>query len=380
MPEKNKQLHDFLPMPPPPANELETKRPKLWRQKIGKRLGAVLFASAALAQPVSMLDSLITAERYPADSVEIIQAAGSEKIPKGGTEWLVFGGYGQKYSTNAAQELFNAMGSNQVVASVKYPNQEFTIEDLADYVAAYIKERGMSTLNVAGVSMGTPIALMTLSHIEKHTESPYPLYQNAAFVGAGLDQRKLPKIGYWAAYSSPADYEDASQGALAEKIVTISEKLNYSPGMLGKFVASTVDGEGDALRTLNIRDTVGWLGQMQDSLSQTFNDTPPKMTASLMKFIVKSKEENRWEDWHDLFSADSYFIYVTPNGTDSVVDTSAAYKRYQVGLQHYDVATSFIKANEPGHANTGASASAVGNLIASIALAQPTNVVQSKSS
>ena len=165
MSEQNKNLYafDFPPMPSPSAAESAVvKKERKWPMRLVKAIGAVAIGLAIVAPQVHKIDTIVAAERYRADDVEIIQAAGSDKIPKGGTEWLVFGGYGQKYSTNAAQELFNALGEKEVVASVKYPNQGFTIEELANYVHSYMRERGMSKLNVAGVSLGTPTALMTL--------------------------------------------------------------------------------------------------------------------------------------------------------------------------------------------------------------------------
>ena len=374
MSDKNKQpfTDSFPHMPPPPAHELEIpKKPNILKSKTVKALGALMLSSAILVQPLSTVDRVITAERYQADDIEILPAAGVENIPKGGTEWLVFGGYGQKYSTNAAQELFNALGGTQVVASIKYPNQEFNIDDLADVVADYIQTRGMDKLNIAGVSMGTPIALMTLSRIQETLLSQTNMSQDIVFNKSETTLQTLPELGYFAAYSSPADVKDAYQGSIAETIVGFAGDSDYKPGIFIKGLLASIDGDGDLQRTVNILDTDNWVPQILDNLGQMINSTPPEMVWSHMEFVNAFNATEQAESFQKLFNKNSYFVYISPNGNDDTVDNNGAYKKYQVVMQKIAVPSIFLKTNEPGHANTGASAAALNQWV--LGLAMPTN-------
>ena len=82
------------------------------RRQFLKAVGAALLGTVIAAPYVDKIDKILSHERWPADEIEIIPAIGSETLAKGGEEWLVFGGFGQKYSINAAQELYNAIGKN----------------------------------------------------------------------------------------------------------------------------------------------------------------------------------------------------------------------------------------------------------------------------
>lgn len=370
---KPADVFDFAPMPPPQDHELERPRLKK-RHKIAKTIGAMVAAAAVIAPPLHVVDTIVTAEIYPADAVEVIPVAGADKLAKGGTEWLVFGGYGQKYSTNAAQELFNALGSKQVVASIEYPNQEFSIADLANKVNNYINSRGMSKLNVVGISMGTPTALMTLSYIKEHARQPYTAYKNQS-ISQNTKPRNLPEIGYFAAYSSPADVQDAYKGSLAKDVVDVTERTGYKPGLIIKGILASFDGEGDWYRSLNFFNTKQWYRQIADNFGEMFNGVSPAMAWSQLKILNDFNTQAQFEQYRDVFSRSSSFIYISPDRADPVVDNSSAYHKYQIAVRKIDVPITRIHTNEPGHANTGAAASALGNLITASALTGlPNNV------
>ncbi len=379
MSEQNKQSYafDFPPMPALSATEsAEVKKERKWPRRLAKSICAVAIGLAVIAPQVHKVDTIVSAERYQQDEVEILLAAGAETLPKGGTEWLVFGGYGQKYSTNAAQELFNALGSKEVVASVKYPNQGFTIDELATYVHAYMKQRGMSKLNVAGVSLGTPTALMTLGYIQEHANNPLAQYQDIAFSPRGLALRKLPEIGYFIAYSSPADVQDASQGYIAQTIVSRIKGTGYAPGMIDKLIVSGFDGEGDGLKSINILNPAEWLKQQHNNLEETFNDTPTLMVLSQMEIAAEFNVDEQWEKWRLVLSPDSYFGYFYPSKADPTVNDAGAYRKYEVALKHLDVPTAYVPTGEPGHANTVATASAASKWIAIDTAALPSIVLK----
>ena len=329
-----------------PTNSVDQASHQLSRRELLMWLGAGIVMAA---KTVHRLDQRVARERWPNDEPEILPTYGAEDIPKGGEEWLVFGGFGQKYSVNAAQELFNAIDRRQVVSSVKYPNQGFTIDDIADLMGRYIQDRGMSVINIVGVSMGLPTALMALRRLQLTS------MQNTT---------SLPNINYLAAYSSPADLRDAIDGDLAPWIDRASRITRYEPAVIAKFLYSATDGPGDFSRFINFLDQKQWPRHIETSLDQTFNDCPPRMVLSQIQLISSFNVETQWEDLRGLVTpSTTKFIYCSPSNYDRTVNNDAAIQKYKNALQRLSVPTTILDTGPSGHANTFASAVAIGSLI-----------------
>jgi hypothetical protein len=328
------------------------------RRQFLKAVGAALLGTVIAAPYVDKIDKILSHERWPADEIEIIPAIGSETLDKGGEEWLVFGGFGQKYSINAAQELYNAIGQNQVVSSLKYPNQGFTIDELADQVGCYISNRQMKALNIVGVSMGLPTALMTLRTVQRQfvAADANNAYQDG--------ERHLPTINYLAAYSSPADLRDAIDGDLAPWIDKLSRLTGYEPGVIAKFVFSATDGQGDVERLLNVLNRDQWYRHMRNSIEQTFNECPPQLVMSQIQVISSYNVESQWHDLQGVVSpVSTKFVYCSPSNYDRTVDNATAIRKYQSALTQLSVPTTILDTGPSGHANTYASAAALGSLV-----------------
>lgn len=324
-------------------------RPQLSRRDILKGIGYATLAGVVSLKYVDAIDKIIAHERWPADEAEVIAAIGSESIPKGGDEWLVFGGFGQKYSVNAAQELFNAIGRQQVVASVKYPNQGFAIDDIAQLIQRHITERKMKAINIVGVSMGLPTALMALRTLQQQSTDSNSI---------------LPDINYLAAYSSPADLHDAIDGDLAPWIDSLSQRSRYEPGVIAKFLYSAIDGSGDFGRFLNILNQKQWLGHIATSIEQTFNDCPPRLVLSQIQVMSSYNVEKQWQELRGLVTPyNTQFVYCAPSNYDRTVDNGTAIRKYQSALTNLAVPTTVLDTGPSGHANTYASATALGSLV-----------------
>lgn len=329
---------------------------RISRRDVLKGIGYTTLAAAISFKYVDAVDKIIAHERWPADEAEVIAAAGSETIPTGGEEWLVFGGFGQKYSVNAAQELFNAIGRQQVVASVKYPNQGFAIDDIALLMRRHIEERNMKALNIVGVSMGLPTALMALRILQQQSTD---------------NQAPLPDINYLAAYSSPADLHDAIDGDLAPWIDSLSRRSRYEPGVIAKFLYSATDGSGDFTRFFNVLNQKQWIGHIATSLEQTFNDCPPRLVLSQIQVISSYNVERQWQELRGLVTPyNTKFVYCAPSNYDKTVDNSTAIRKYQSALTNLAVPTTILDTGPSGHANTYASAAALGSLVTASVLPQ----------
>ncbi len=324
--------------------------PHLSRRDVLKAIGFATLAGVSSIKYIDTIDKHIAHERWPADRAEVVAAIGSEDIPQGGEEWLVFGGFGQKYSINAAQELFNAIGRRQVVASVTYPNQGFAIDDIAQLTQHHIEERKMKAINIVGVSMGLPTALMALRTLQQQST---------------ISKSPLPDIKYLAAYSSPADLHDAIDGDLAPWISTLSQRSHYEPGVIAKFLYSTTDGSGDFSRLLNVLNQKQWLGHIATSIEQTFNDCPPRLVLSQIQIMSSYNVEKQWQELRGLVSPyNTQFVYCAPSNDDRTVNNGTAIRKYKSALTNLAVPTTILDTGPSGHANTYASAAALGTLVA----------------
>lgn len=331
-----------------PEQPLYDRQPGMSRRDLLKRLAYTAVGVAVVGPCVQRIDSIATHERWPDDDFMIIPSEGSETLANGGEEWLVFGGFGQKYSVNAAQELFSAIGQRQVVASIMYPNQGFTIEELGACIEEYVQARHMSTLNIVGVSMGLPTALMALTTLR-----------------AGAKPTSLPKINYLAAYSSPADVRDAIDGDLAQLVSDLGKYTDHMPVIPPKFIYSLLDGDGDVQRFLNIQDNAQWVQHIRDSIKQTMNDCSPELALSQIKIISAFNVEEQWQSLRNIVSpGNTKFIYCAPSGGDDTVDNTNAANKYRDALTRLSVPTTVLDTGLSGHANTVASAQVLGRLVA----------------
>lgn len=342
------------PPPPegePPAPDGMPRRDFLWKMPLALASGLFVLRNG------NIVDQAIGRAEWPPDAIEIIPAYGSEDMPKSGEEWLVFGGFGQKYSTNAAQELFYAIGNEQPVSSIKYANQGFTIDDLAQSLEKHIVERNITSLNIAGVSMGMPIALMTLRRVWERGQ-------------AGIGPvKELPTINYLAAYSSPADWHDALDSDMVNVIATLSEKLpSYEPAVAAKLLYSSFDGDGDALRTLNILKPKQFLRQLRNTLHQTFNGTSPQMALAQIILLSQFNLEAEWQALLDaqggIVPGKTQFAYCSPtNYIDPTVDNVSSIEKYKKRANKSGVTTTVLDTGPVGHANTIGSAIALGEFV-----------------
>ncbi|HEX8350435.1 MAG TPA: hypothetical protein VF598_10775, partial [Hymenobacter sp.] len=97
-----------------------------------------------------MAEDPISDRLWPVTGATVALVPGTEKLPKGGEEWVVFGGAGQQYATNAAREFYDAQGKKNVVAAFNYPSRAFDIDNVATALSAYVDKRRMSKLNIIG--------------------------------------------------------------------------------------------------------------------------------------------------------------------------------------------------------------------------------------
>lgn len=361
MPNRDKDSGTMFGFPPaPPLNDdvssgklfHANQHPGLSRRSFLKLAGTATVGLVA-AKKLYAADQLLAYLEWPPDSTEFLMAYGNESIPLAGEEWVVFGGFGQKYSVNAAQELFNAIGREQAVSSIKYQNQGFTIDELAQSFERHIAQRKMESLNIVGVSMGLPTAIMALHKvIERHEQGLGPI-------------SKMPSINYLAAYSSPADWQDAMDGNMATVIASVSDKLQIPPAVIAKFLYSSFDGDGDPQRALNFLSPIQLRDHIFDSIRQTFNGTPPRLVLSQIQIISEFNLIREQEGIKKLLvPGKTKFIYCMPtNNIDTTVNNKGAIEKYSSQLAIYNISTTVLETGPVGHANTYASAAAMGKFI-----------------
>jgi hypothetical protein len=269
---------------------------------------------------------------------------GTEHIPPGGEEWLVFGGLGQLDSRNAAREFYDAQGKNQAVSSVRYATGGINADTMATGLSQYIKERNIKRLSVVGVSMGLPTFLVGWSELQRR-----------AAASSSQEQFALPRIERMAAYSSPFDMEDAWNGELAH-IVAAS---GYKGGLLGKFAYSLVDGPGDVRRLLASRNLEQLRGHIARSWSQTTDGGPPEFFVSQLALLVNAHLATQWKVIKHTFMPGAHFVYCLPSDLDTVVRDDSAVHKYASSLRTLDIDNRTIVVPHGGHANTLLSARAL---------------------
>ncbi len=361
--------------PPPPIEEVETARTEyrtMLRRRflgnVGKVLGGMVVASGIVKHGFDVL----TEELWQPEDARIDPAVGAENFEPGGERWLVFGGFGQQHSHNAANELFNAMGKTQPVDSISYPSHDFDADTLSPVIRRYITAHKISKLNIVGVSMGLPIALMSLRSIEQQKV-------RAAKSERSIAGLLLPDIGYMAGYSSPADMTDAfaAQGELTNLVETFAKKINYEPGACGKFIYSLVDGPGDTEKLEDISNIPQWERHLYDSFNETTNGCPPAMAwAQLVNFLQPFNFESQSSDYQTILGPNLQFIYVSPTNSDNIVDDSNAIQRYKGGLKTLGInRVHQLSSGDVGHANTIASAIAMGKYLLATSFGLDPNII-----
>lgn len=324
------------------------------------------FGLGVAAYQLRIMDEVFSEIRWPPTPMKINLVNGCEGLPTEDEEWLVFGGFGQQDSKNAGAELFGALDEKKVVSTVVYPSDYFDIAELAVPVAEYIKSRRMKKLNLVGVSMGLPTALMVLRYI---AQNPQLLAEEDDGSDICKPPIPLPEIGYVAAYSSPADLDDAMQGELARPVTTWGKKLRIPTDIAAKFAYSLIDGNGDKLKALNIVNQKQWQKHLSDSLSQTYNKTPPRMTWSQLKLLHTFNFEEQWQDWRDIIGEQTKFGYVATDNEDYTV-RKTAFGKYDNGFKKLNVKTiDLLSSGNSDHAETAPSAVAIGQWMNKLALA-----------
>lgn len=346
------------PRSPVPAAEMATATAGFSRREFLKKTGrvaagAALYGTGAVSV-AGKISSIYTKARWPDSDPLITLAEGAETLARGGEEYIVFMGYGQRDGRDAANELFAALGGKKVVASMRYPSQSFTCEDLAPDVAQHIRQRRIAKLNLVGVSMGTVIGLDTMRDVMLQDKRK-PGRNLTATNGA---QGTLPSIDYMIAYSSPSDMQDAFQGELADVIISISDRLHYSGEAAGKLLYDVADQFKN--RPLYMDGLDGVAKMVVNCLLEVNNDCPPAMALSQLRILRPFNVLQQAENYRIVVNPDTQLVYVAPNSDDIVNDDRAA-RNYSLGFHEINVAkVTVLSSGDTNHANTKDSANVFG--------------------
>jgi hypothetical protein len=333
----------YAPCPPyrkTAADEAELRaRKALSRRTLLRRTAAAVVALKFGGISDDVANELL----WPRQEMKVSLVPGSEHLPKGGEEWVVFGGLGQSDSRSAAQEFFAAQGRNQVVSSVQYDTDGIDAHSVATVLARHIKERDIKRLSIVGVSMGTPTFMLAWSELQRQTVQGYE------------DVAQDTKIQRLVAYSSPFDMQDAWQRELGH----LTAESGYRGGVIGKFLFSLVDGPGDLERTLPTNSASELWDHVKQSWSQTVNSCPPKLYVSQLRLLDSANLLSREHDYTSSFAAGAQFAYCEPTNADTVVYDNGAIGKYFTLFKPLDVEQTVVPVPHGGHANTELSAIAL---------------------
>ena len=344
--------------PPIAPAEQQTPERTFDRRSFGKivisgAVTAVTYAVPTIAV-LKTVDDIYTKLRWPAGEPYISPADGAENIPPGGDEHIVFMGYGQNDATNAANQLFNALGRTTSVSAMHYPNQGFTCRDLAPVIAQRIRERRPARLNIVGVSMGTDIGLESARLVVLQDKRR----PGHTITKEDQKQERQSRINYLVAYSSPSKMEDAFQGEIADTIVAISDRLHYSGDAAGKLLYDMVDQHSN--HPLYAEGLSGIFKMARNCISEVNNDCSPEMALSQLKILMPFNFANQATQYSPVFDPFGHIIYIAPQ-VDSIVDGPRAARDYEDGSRRSHLGFTLLSSGNTNHANTADSALAYGH-------------------
>ncbi|MCA9324658.1 hypothetical protein KDA23_01145 [Candidatus Saccharibacteria bacterium] len=319
---------------------------------------AATVGLGAVGRAINRASNLYEDARWPIEEASIALAAGSESLPKGGAESLVFMGFGQQDAHNAAHQLFHALEGRQAVAGIRYPSRSFTPSTLAPVIADYIQQRRMSKLTLVGVSMGTAIALESMRHVYL-SKLPWTKMRDGIDDGGVTE---LPVIDYMVAYSSPSDLADAYESELAT-FGMVLKKLGYKGDTIGKFGF----GLYDALKDADPAERLQFRTMVRSAIDEATNHSPPEMCVSqiqiLSAFNLRQQAAQRYGQF---IQPPARMIYVAADH-DKVVDDNRAIDNFSAASRAMNLAPIEVLSSERGgHANTTAAANALGAYLLSL--------------
>lgn len=350
----------FEPCPQINSSEVEGGA-QLSRREFGKKLGMIVAGGMLVMSVGGKLayeaQSFYSKERWQPNNPEILPAFGSEKIPPGGSEYLLFLGYGQYDGRNASRELFEAMGQDKATWWMRCPSQGYSPQDLAPEILKYITQRNPSELNLVGVSMGTIVALESIrsaAMLNNRNRGPNP-------GGTKPEPVVMPKINYLVAYSSPGDIEDAMQGELANLVVATADKIGYTGDYAGKFLYTMSDKL--AKGQVDLSSSEGWVRSFVDSVVIANDNCPPKLCMSQLAILSRFNILSQAERYQDVLDPGLKFVYISA-ASDNIVRDAESDKAYVSGLKSIGVTNFESLSTDQDHANTAASAEAFGRWVA----------------
>ena len=333
------------PVPPQEIQQAATNMRTLERRTFGKiALGGVVVALGG-ARFLQQVNNDYTSIRWPAAPARIDMVPGSDRLARGGEEYLVAMGFGQQDAMNASHELYSAINEDLPVASLRYPSVDFMPEDLARVVAAHIRVRRMSKLNIVGSSAGFIMMLRALQHVyPRNVRQPGRTDTNTN----GQQTGYLPRINQLIAYSSPSNWESAIQQdtELGKVMLAAGEKYGYHGDTAGKLIYDLTD------QSRNNPDLSQTLPGLRTLLYRTFqevnNNCPPGMCWGMFRQIVQFDIRTQGPQYGGIVAPSTEIIYTAPNH-DLIVADRQSERDYAQGLRKNVMVLSTGNTN---HANT----------------------------
>lgn len=298
-----------------------------------------LTGAVAVFNTTETLDNTIAERRWPDRPMAItpVEYLTGQEAPH--SEVVVFGGYGQSDSINAAKELYLESDRTRRVMSTEYPNHDAEIAELAEPFLDHCRTYDVKELHLVGVSMG----LHTMMLIMKYLHATYP-------------DAELPVLRSITAYSSPANISDVKRLKAAKFIYWFNNLLKNRFMVSKKAGYSMFDGEGDARKVLtgDLRHIFG------DSLRQTLNDTSPALGQRGLRELMSLDFETDWHQFEGIIGPHTKFTYVQSSGGDATIETATAFAKLSAATQKLGVSDiRLVTTKEEGHADTAPSARAL---------------------
>lgn len=312
--------------------------------KIG---GAAIVGADLLTQATFKADDYYTSMHWPPLPAKIYFANGVDPNITPGAEWLVFGGLGQQDSRNSGQQLDDDIDHREPVASVFYPSYGFSPEALAPLIRKYIIARNIKRLNIVGISLGLPTALMTLRELEiQEIERINHNYPNDGF--------QMPEIGYIAAFSSPSDLKSAFDNELIP-LLRIMADHGYNAEAIGELLYCMTDRNGDTYKLSHPSDIRIFATYLRDTIDQLQHGCPPNLFENqLIKVLVPFNILQQSKNYRSILTPKTRFRYLGPKkGNDDVVNDGSAFNNYKNGLLSIGIDNSVsLSTGNVDHANT----------------------------
>ena len=330
-------------------------------QGAGLAAAGLAIGAGGIVKEIERLDTVLSKELWPKDRMGIQFAHGSEYIRPTGHLNLFFGGFGQK--SVDTDGYFDATGRKDLTGSIVFPNDRFTIEDVADYTDKVLVEHDIRSVTVIGPSMGFPIGIKTFGILAHRRAAQAGLGANATAAGI---RSTLPSLDKLIAFSSPADRLDAYRGDVVHAIAQVARIADKPPQLVLMWLYSYLDGPGDPRRGTDIRNLRQLDEHFKLTWDQVIHGTSVDMAISQLIILDDFNAEQDCRSLTPMVTPGiTEALFTEPTNKDDTVNNSTSISTYNSTFNKLGVRFTVLSTGPVGHAKVPESTEALRRYYAS---------------